>query len=277
MLHQLKRFGALVLLSMVSVLALACSSSEDENSAATVQKVDYATLSGWVKNAESMLVIDVRPAEDFAAGHIQDAKNVPLTSLQDSDGKVLDNGKALTDVATDKAKKLVFYCFGYGNDNLAAKTAISLGYSNVYRYEYGTAEWTKSNYLVIDYSAFKTWYDASKPFTDGKNYLIDDLPVGWYSGDDSAHPEGHIPSAVNIPIESWGDGNGPINEGKAFTDVVKDKTAKVVIYCGNMTCGKSQVGAAVAAKLGYTNVFRYQGGQKEWGEKGNTFTKGTTP
>ena len=241
-----------------------------------VTKVEYDELKTW-QAAGDVLFIDVRPAEDYAGGHIQDAINIDLAALVDASGNIIDSGAALTDVVGDKSTRIVAYCFGYGNDKTFAEAAVELGYTDVNRYEWGTNEWTGKDYLVIEYSSFKKWHDARFPFDGGDDYLIDDLPEPWYSGDDPDHPGGHIPGAINLPIELWGSNDGPVDQGKVFTDVVTKKTAKVVIYCGNPSCGKSTVGAKVAAQLGYTNVFRYQGGWQEWQDEGNDLKPGLEP
>ncbi len=224
-----------------------------------------------------MLLIDVRTPEDYAAGHIVNAVNIPYATFADDAGNLIDGGQALTDAVPDKTTQIVVYCFGYGLDRDFADLALELGYEEVYRYEWGTNEWKTRDYLVIGYSSFKKWHDAYFPFEDGDNYLIDDLPPAWYTGDDPDHPGGHIPGAVNIHLDLWGGQEGPVDDGKAFTDVVTNKKAKVVIYCGNASCGLSHLGAKMAVALGYENVFRYRGGWKEWQDEGNELSPGPEP
>jgi rhodanese-related sulfurtransferase len=241
--------------------------------------VNYDELKAWINNSEDMVLIDVRPAADFSAGHLQNAINIDLSALVSSDGKLINNGEALTSVVTDKSKKIVAYCFGYGNDEIFANAAIALGYTKVYRYADGTDDWSEhGDYFVIEYDAFKAWHDAKYPFDNQENYLIDDLPVAWYTGDDPSHPGGHISGAINIPVEQWaGTGGVVVDNGTAFSSVVTNKDAKVVIYCGNMACGKSLVGAQAAVAMGYKHVYRYQGGWQEWQDKGNPLTPGDQP
>jgi len=276
--NRLLRAGVAVLAVATLIVAIAAmvgcdGGDEGTNEAVTVE---YDELKSWQADGE-VLFIDVRPATDFAAGHIQDAINIDLADLVDSSGNIIDDGAALTAAVEDKGMRIVAYCFGYGNDKTFADAAVELGYTNVYRYEWGTNEWTTKDYLVIEYSSFKNWHDAKFPFEDGENYLVDDLPEAWYTGDDPDHPGGHIPGAVNLPIELWGSSGGPVDEGKAFTDVVANTDGKVVIYCGNPACGKSVVGVQVAVELGYTNVFRYQGGWQEWQDEGNELKPGLDP
>jgi len=269
--------SAVVGLVLLGALAR-CGSDAEEGG--TVQEVTYEELKASIDAGEDFVLIDVRTPADWAAGHIQNAINIPLDTLVDKNGALVGGGKALTDAVSDKGRKIVAYCFGYGNYLTFAEAALELGYSKVYRYEWGTGEWADSrhDYLVIEYAGFKAWLDASTPFESGKDYLIDVLPVEWYTGDDPAHPGGHIPGAINIPIELIATSDGAlVDGGKALTEVVKAKDATLVIYCGNPACGKSLVGVKKAVELGYTKVFRYQGGWQEWQDEGNALTPGTEP
>lgn len=256
----------------------ACGDSGAEGT--EVQDMTYEELKAALDAGEEFVLIDVRPAADWSAGHIQNAINIPLDTLVDKNGALVGDGKALADAVADKDTKIVAYCFGYGNDLTFAQTAVELGYTSVFRYEWGTGEWVdeKHDYLVNEYDGFKAWHDAKFPFDSGKDFLVDVLPVAWYTGDDTDHPGGHIPGAINIPIELIADKDGKlIDNGKALTDVVADKDAKLVIYCGNPLCGKSLVGVKKAVELGYTKAFRYQGGWQEWQDEGNALKPGAEP
>jgi 3-mercaptopyruvate sulfurtransferase SseA len=83
----------------------------------------------------------------------------------------------------------------------------------------------QGNYFLIEYNAFKNYHF---PVKEGE-YLIDVLPHKWYTGEDPAHPGGHIPGAINIPVEKFATSKGePINEGKALKEVVSDLNATVI-------------------------------------------------
>lgn len=49
---------------------------------------------------------------------------------------------------------------------------------------------------------------------------------------------------------------------------VKDKSYKVVVYCGFVGCDRSHQGAAFLVSQGYTNVYRYGGGIRAWIDAG---------
>jgi rhodanese-related sulfurtransferase len=71
--------------------------------------------------------------------------------------------------------------------------------------------------------------------------------------------QGHIPDAVHIHFEEV--------EERAL-EVLPDKDALVVTYCSNTACQNSRIAAEKLAKLGYTNVRRYEEGKQDWEEAG---------
>src|SRR3954449_8493662 len=71
--------------------------------------------------------------------------------------------------------------------------------------------------------------------------------------------QGHLPGAVHIHFE----------EVKArAAEVLPDKDALIVTYCSNTACQNSRIAAEKLAKLGYTDVRRYEEGKQDWDEAG---------
>lgn len=71
----------------------------------------------------------------------------------------------------------------------------------------------------------------------------------------------HIPGSINVPIDEDFEEN--INEK------VPDKDEKIVVYCASFECQASTKAAQKLEELGYTNVYDYEGGVKDWEEAGN--------
>jgi rhodanese-related sulfurtransferase len=71
--------------------------------------------------------------------------------------------------------------------------------------------------------------------------------------------QGHIPGAVHIHFEQV--------EERA-PEVLADKDALIVTYCSNTACQNSRIAAEKLAKLGYTNVRRYEEGKQDWEDAG---------
>lgn len=71
--------------------------------------------------------------------------------------------------------------------------------------------------------------------------------------------DGHLPGAVHIHFEEVED---------RAAGLLPDKDALIVTYCSNTACQNSRIAAEKLAKLGYTNVRRYEEGKQDWSEAG---------
>jgi rhodanese-related sulfurtransferase len=70
---------------------------------------------------------------------------------------------------------------------------------------------------------------------------------------------GHLPGAVHLHFEA-------VEEQAA--SVLPDKDALIVTYCSNAACQNSRIAAEKLAKLGYSNVRRYEAGKQDWTDAG---------
>jgi rhodanese-related sulfurtransferase len=89
-------------------------------------------------NREKAVVIDVCEAEEFAAGHVGGAKNIPLSQLEDK----------LASVVKNKALPLVLVCQTGNRANRAVAMAKKLGYEQAQALGGGLAAWKTANYPV---------------------------------------------------------------------------------------------------------------------------------
>lgn len=89
---------------------------------------------GWALISEGALLIDVRSAEEFAAGHVNGAMNVPHS----------DTAGLAAAIGADKDRSVVVYC-GSGRRAGKAKEALeALGYTAVFNATgYGALEATQ--------------------------------------------------------------------------------------------------------------------------------------
>ena len=71
--------------------------------------------------------------------------------------------------------------------------------------------------------------------------------------------QGHIPGAVHIHFEEVED---------RAPELLGDKDALIVTYCSNTACQNSRIAAEKLAKLGYTDVRRYEEGKQDWADAG---------
>ncbi len=68
----------------------------------------------------------------------------------------------------------------------------------------------------------------------------------------------HITGAISIPV------NNIENEAPEQFD----KSKEIVVYCASSSCQASPAAAKKFEEIGYTNVYDYAGGKKEWKEAG---------
>jgi thioredoxin:protein disulfide reductase len=97
---------------------------------------------------QKMLLIDARDEKDFRAGHIPGAINVPMGLTFWSQWK---EKRALgTALGQDKNRFVVFYCadLSCSRSELAARVAVELGHTNVYRDPKGFSDWQEERLPV---------------------------------------------------------------------------------------------------------------------------------
>ncbi len=95
---------------------------------------------------------------------------------------------------------------------------------------------------------------------EGKYVLIDSRPAPRYH-------EGHIPTAISIPETVLKDTDAAFLPGDA-----KLNNTQLIFYCGGPTCGMSPNSAAMAKKLGYTNLHVMVEGVPGWKKAGKSVT-----
>lgn len=89
-------------------------------------------------NREKAVVIDVCEPEEFAAGHVNGAKNVPLSQLEER----------LPGVVKNKALPLVLVCAKGARAQRAVAVAKKLGYDNAQALAGGLSAWREANLPV---------------------------------------------------------------------------------------------------------------------------------
>ena len=69
------------------------------------------------------------------------------------------------------------------------------------------------------------------------------------------YKEGHIPAALNIPVNKL---------DEIAPDILPQKNERIVVYCSGFSCTASTGAARKLQAMGYTNVLDYKGGKKDW-------------
>jgi rhodanese-related sulfurtransferase len=86
-------------------------------------------------NRERAVVVDVCDAEEFAAGHVGGAKNVPLAQLE----------KRLPEVVKNKSVPVILVCANRQRASRALGTAKKLGYEKAQVLAGGLKAWKEAN------------------------------------------------------------------------------------------------------------------------------------
>ncbi len=89
-----------------------------------------------MKNDKDVIVIDVRETNEFKQGHIEGAKNLPMSRIDYTAEAIL----------TEKDKKILVYCYSGARSRTACNILKTLGYSDVndfggiMRWKYGVVK-----------------------------------------------------------------------------------------------------------------------------------------
>jgi rhodanese-related sulfurtransferase len=89
-------------------------------------------------NREKAVVIDVCEANEFAAGHVGGAKNIPLNQLEEK----------LTAAVKNKALPVILVCQSGARSNRAVAIAKKLGYEQAQSLGGGLSAWRTANLPV---------------------------------------------------------------------------------------------------------------------------------
>lgn len=109
-------------------------------------------------------------------------------------------------------------------------------------------------FQVIDRAGLRARMDKNEKF-----HLWNVLTKEFYK------PESNIAGSQWIPVDG-------ITE-KLAADKVPSKGETIIVYCGGAQCASSKQAAEKLASLGYTQVFAYEGGLKDWTEAGLPLVK----
>ena len=89
-------------------------------------------------NREKAVVVDVCEPAEYAAGHVQGAKNIPLSQLEDK----------LANTVKNKALPVILVCQSGARSSRAVHIAKKLGYENAQSLSGGLGAWRTANLPV---------------------------------------------------------------------------------------------------------------------------------
>ena len=124
-----------ILVTVFIALVGAFMFNEGKLGGATVSTSELVTLI----NRENALVLDIRNQNEFNAGHIVDAKNIPLSSID----------SRLADLEKYKTLPVIVVCKMGQNSGAVGKKLRAAGFEKTFRLRGGIAEWNASNLPLV--------------------------------------------------------------------------------------------------------------------------------
>ena len=123
----------LVGIAIVSGLALLIPALQSTaNRASTLQVTQLI-------NRGKSVVVDVRTTEEFAKGHLRDAKNIPLADL----------AKRIGELDKSKSKQVIVVCQSGNRADKAVKQFLAAGFAEVVSLEGGMAAWEAASLPTV--------------------------------------------------------------------------------------------------------------------------------
>ena len=214
----------------------AAETKAEETTAAAEAKAEIKEMKGDAikkivedkKEKENYMIVDVRSPEEYAAGHINFAINMPIDTFKDNVSRIEDW----------KDKDVIVYCNSGKKSGEAADILVSNGFTKVYNGE-GVK---KFEYDLKTFGNIR----GSELMEQAKDALVVDAREA------KDYEAGHFATAVNVNPEDT-----------ATIDAIlpDDKNTLILTHCysGN----RSAVAAEYIASKGYTNVWNSLDGTKE--------------
>ena len=111
-------------ISLVVFVLVGCSkqvSKSTDNKSDGYQKITAAAVKSRLDNGEKLIIVDVRTKEEYDTGHIKNSILIPYDEIEAKAASLL----------TDKNASIVVYCRSGRRSEIAAKSLLKLGYTNV--------------------------------------------------------------------------------------------------------------------------------------------------
>ena len=122
-----KTFKLLLLflaISLVVFVLVGCSkqvAKSTDNKSDGYQKITAAAVKSRLDNGEKLIIVDVRTKEEYDTGHIKNSILIPYDEIEAKAASLL----------TDKNASIIVYCRSGRRSEIAAKSLVKLGYTNV--------------------------------------------------------------------------------------------------------------------------------------------------
>jgi rhodanese-related sulfurtransferase len=117
---------------LVAMLLNSCTNGQNKSAKTSLSATEFAAR---IKEIPAAPVVDVRSAEEYSSGHLQNSKNINWNG-DNFEGKI---------IKFDKTKPVFVYCHSGRRSAAAAAKMRSLGFKEVYELSGGITEWMQVN------------------------------------------------------------------------------------------------------------------------------------
>jgi len=199
--------------------------------------IGHAELKAKIEaDQRNFLLVDARNPEEYREAHIPGAINIPQKKIE----------SYLGILPSDRNSEIIFYCNGVkcGKSKKAAQKVVKFGYTNVWVYAEGMPVWEERGYPFYKGADYEKKIETTiiTPRDLEKIMAANPASVTVVDvRDPGEFTEGHIPGAMNLPLENFASGSG-----------VLDKKKKIVVYCNSG--GRSYGAYRKLMKLGYKDI-----------------------
>ena len=138
---------AVLVISQPGVAAENWPDSVDQNIAQIRKTIDTTDVDGYLaitKNPGGALLLDVREANEFKAGHVPGALNIARGTIEFQIWRVLGYPNKV-----DMNRKIYTQCSTGGRATLAAKQLKDIGFTNVTAVVMTWADWQERRYPIV--------------------------------------------------------------------------------------------------------------------------------
>jgi rhodanese-related sulfurtransferase len=126
----------LPLAALAGVLLLGTAACSDATRSGYPSQITAAELAKRVRKPPTPLILDVRSPNEYAAGHVPGAVNIPHAQLE----------YRLGELGIDKSDEVVVYCLGGQRAAVAEKVLTDSGYTGIRYLEGQMQGWYQAGY-----------------------------------------------------------------------------------------------------------------------------------
>jgi rhodanese-related sulfurtransferase len=200
--------------------------------------VNTDQLKEMITQKPTFVLVDARSPQEYQEAHITGAVSIPVEKLQEY--------KAF--LPKDPSMLLVIYCNGVkcGKSKRLAGQIESLGYQNIMIYSEGIPVWEERAFPIVAGPEYSKKIETRKVKPADLRKMIEDKKADFILvdvRDPLEFKEGHIPTAINIPAETFASRSG-----------ILPKEKKIIVYCN--TGSRSYIAYRKLIQLSYPDIYQ---------------------